>query len=84
MSITLDIPEDILAGSFGVPTNQLPRCIVLELACALYGRDAITLAQAGELAGLDRFAMAEELGRRNIPRNYTAADVAADLAYASR
>jgi predicted HTH domain antitoxin len=41
----------------------------------------MTHAQAEKLAGLDRFEMGDELARRNIPRHYGEADVAADIAY---
>jgi len=64
-----------------VPGEEVPRQVRIELACALYARNAMTHAQAAKLAGLDRFEMSEELARRNVPRHYAADDLAADLAY---
>ncbi len=81
MSVTLDVPEELLADVFHVAAPEVPRQVRIELACALYGRGAMTHAEAAKLAGLDRFEMDGELARRNIPRHYGAADVAADLAY---
>ena len=81
MSVTLEIPGDLLAQVLHVPEEEVPRQVRIELACALYARSAMTHAQAAKLAGLDRFEMGEELARRNIPRHYAAADLAADLAY---
>ena len=81
MSVTLDLPAELLAGVFQVPQPDVPRQVRIELACALHARGAMTHAQAAELAGLDRFELGEELARRNIPRHYSQADFAADLAY---
>lgn len=81
MSVTLDIPEALLAEVFHVPQQEVPRQVRIELACALYARGAMTHAQASTLAELDRFEMDEEIARRQIPHHYTTADLAADLAY---
>ena len=81
MSITLDLPEELLSGAFKVPKADVPRQVIIELACSLYARKALAHGQAAALAGLDRFQMDEELSRREIPHHYTDADVKADLAY---
>ena len=81
MTVTLDVPEELLADVFHVPAPEVPRQVRIELACALHARDAMTHAQAAKLAGLDRFEMDDELARRNIPRHYGEADVAADIAH---
>ena len=81
MSVTLEIPEELLAEAFHVPAADVPRHLRIELACALYAQDRLSLAKAAELAGLDRFQMGQELGRRNIPRHYTPDDLKADLRY---
>ncbi len=81
MSVTLDVPEELLADVFHVPAPDVPRQVQIELACALYARGAMTHAQSAKLAGLDRFEMDEEFARRNIPRHYGEPDVAADIAY---
>jgi predicted HTH domain antitoxin len=82
MSVTLEIPEKLLAEAFHVPEADVPRQLRIELACALYGQNRLGLGKAAELAGLDRFQMGDELARRNIPRHYTQDDLNSDLRYA--
>jgi len=79
MSVTIDLPEGLLEGVFRVPEPEVPRQVLIELACALYARRALTHNQAAALAGLDRFELGEELARREIPRHYSKDDLAADL-----
>jgi predicted HTH domain antitoxin len=81
MSVTLEVPGDLLAQVLHVPQPEVPRQVRIEIACALYARGAMSHAQATQLAGLDRFEMGEELSQRNIPRHYATADLAADIAY---
>jgi predicted HTH domain antitoxin len=81
MSVTIDLPEGLLAGVFHVPEPEVPRQVLIELACALYARQALTHAQAAALAGLDRFELGLELARREIPRHYSEDDLAADITY---
>lgn len=81
MSVTLDLPEDLLAGVFRVPEPEVPRQVLIELACAFYARQALSHAQAAALASLDRFEFGTELARRDIPRHYSRDDLAADLSY---
>jgi predicted HTH domain antitoxin len=59
----------------------VPRQVLIELACALYARRALTHSQAAALAGLNRFELVEELARREIPHHYSEDDLAADLTY---
>ncbi len=81
MSVTIDLPDGLLAGVFHVPEAEVPRQVLIELACALYTRHALTHAEAAELARLDRFELSEELARREIPVHYGKDDLAADLTY---
>lgn len=82
MSITLELPEDLLTEAFKVTQSEVPRVVRLELACALYGRGVLTQSQGAELAELDRFAFVEELARRGVPQRYTSADLQSDVDYA--
>lgn len=84
MSVTIDLPEQLLAAVFHVPEPEVPQQVRIELACSLYARDALTHAQAADLAGLDRLEMDAELGRRNIPRHYSEDDLLTDIAYGRR
>ena len=81
VSVTINLPEELLADVFHVSEPEVPGQVLIELACALYARRALTHAQAAALAGLDRFKMGEELARRDIARHYTEDDLAADLTY---
>ena len=81
MSLTLDIPDAVMAA-MPVPAADRERYLLLELACTLYAREVLSLGQASELAGIPKLELGLELGRRNIPRHYSEADLAADLAYA--
>ena len=82
MSVTLEVPEELLAEVFHVPAADVPRHVRIELACALYAQGRLSLGKAAELAELDRFQMGQELGRRNISRHYNPEDLKADLQYA--
>ena len=56
---------------------------VLEIACTLYERNLLTFGQAAALAGVSKIDLGRELGVRDIPRHYSEAELAADIAYAS-
>jgi len=81
MSLTLDIPDDVLAA-MPVPEAERERFILLEIACLLYARDLLSLGRAAELAGMSRPEFGLELGHHGIARHYTASELEADLAYA--
>jgi predicted HTH domain antitoxin len=81
MSVTLDIPDDVLC-CLPVPAPEHSRYLRVEIACMLYGRGVLSLGRAAELAGMAKFDFGVEAGNRGIPRHYTTADLDADLAYA--
>ena len=83
MSITLDIPPDI-AASVGVPPHELEPRLRLELAIALYTQNLLTSGNASALAELTRSEWVAALGKRQVPRHYSDADLNEDLAYAER
>jgi len=56
----------------------------LELACALYARGKMSAVAGARLAGTDLVSFQGALSDRNIPRNYTAKDLHADLAAMDR
>ncbi len=82
MSVTLEIPEQLLAEALNVTDAEVPGRLRVELACALDAQDRLSLGQAAQLGGLDRYQMGEELARRNLPRHYTLDDLNADVRYA--
>ncbi len=81
MSLTHDIPEDVMAA-LPVPEGERERYLLLEMACALYARGLLSLGRAAELAGISKIDFGLEVGRRGIPRHYTQAELDADLTHA--
>ena len=80
MSVTLDIPEEILSAIPG-SADEVRERLRLELACALYQREMASLGSAARLAGLHSFLFGHELTRRGIARHYGEAEMADDAAY---
>jgi predicted HTH domain antitoxin len=56
-----------------------PQQVRLDLAVGMYSSGRVTLGTAAEVAGLSVPEFQRELGRRRIPVNYTAEDLAYDL-----
>ena len=81
MSVTLDIPDEVLAV-LPIPEQDRNGYLLLEIACALYARDVLSLGKAAELAGMPKITFGQEVGRRGIARHYTDTELEADLAYA--
>jgi len=81
MAITLHIPDSITAG-LRLPKGEIEPRLRLELALALYGHGILSFGKAAELAGVDHAHMAEQLGRRGIPRHYGPEELPEDLSYA--
>jgi predicted HTH domain antitoxin len=81
MTYHLDIPESI-ANSIRLPMTEIEPRLRVELALALYTQGILSFGKAAELAELTRFAFADLIGERNIPRHYTQQDLAQDLDYA--
>ncbi len=81
MSVTFNIPEDVLAA-MPVPQEQREQYLLLELACSLYARNVLSLGLGAEMAGMSKVDFGLEVGRRGIPRHYTQAELEVDLAYA--
>ena len=67
-----------------LPVSEAERkqYLLLEITCALYARDLLSLGKAAELVGMTKFSFGQELGRRGIARHYTETELEADLAYA--
>ncbi len=62
-----------------VETQLDPRQVQLDLAVGMYSSVRVTLGTAAEVAGLSVPEFQRELGRRRIPINYTAEDLAYDV-----
>ena len=81
MTYHVDIPESV-ARSLRLPVGEIEPRLRTELAVALYAQGILPFGKASELAGASRFAFAELVGQRNIPRHYGDGDLAKDLDYA--
>jgi len=80
-NLTLDIPNDV-ADALRLPPDEAEQEVRKELAITLYARQLLPLGKARKLAGLSRRDFEALLGERQVPRDYTEADLKGDLAYA--
>ena len=83
MSIQLQIPDSI-AQALRLPPLEQQEQLMVELAIALYARGILSFGKARELCGLSKYEFGLLLGRRSIPRHYTADDLHSDVNYARR
>jgi predicted HTH domain antitoxin len=73
--MTLQIPEDILQAA-----KLDERGVLVELACHLYDKDRLSVAQARRLAGMTRGEFEDALFERNISvYRYTLEDYQQDM-----
>ena len=72
MSITLELPIDL--------SEQELAEVKQDLAVLLYTRQAASLGKAAKIVGLTRIQFQRLLAHKQIPINYTEADLEADLA----
>ena len=77
-TLTLDIPEDILA-TVKIPRNRLQSDLRRELALQLYRENMISFANAHRLAEMSKIEFHYLLGERQIPRQYDEEDFEQDL-----
>jgi predicted HTH domain antitoxin len=80
MAFTL---EDDLAQAAHL-SDLTPEQTRLALAIGLFAEDCLTLAQAADLAGLDRLAFQQRLAVRGIPLHYGPEGFDMDLAELAR
>ena len=83
MTLRLDIPESV-AQSLRLPEPEVLPRLRAELAIALYARAILSFGKASELAEMSRYAFAELVAERDIPRHYTEHELAQDRNYARR
>ena len=72
--MTLVLPDDAVTRSFS------PKDLLLELACALYARNRVNMAQGARMAGLERMEFQAALCDRDIAVHYTEDDLRSDMA----
>jgi predicted HTH domain antitoxin len=81
MSIQLEIPDSV-AQAMRLPPRDQKKQLLVELAVALYTQGILPFGKARELAGLSRYEFGILLGKRDIPRHYSAKDLQDDVTYA--
>jgi predicted HTH domain antitoxin len=72
--MTLELPEIDAIQRFSADDLRL------ELACALYARGRVSAVSGADLSGLDLLTFQAALREREIPRQYSAADLDDDMA----
>jgi predicted HTH domain antitoxin len=78
---TIEIDDDVYEA-LRIPEGERSKAVKQELAISLYARDILSFGKARELAELSKREFHELLGEREIPRHYTAEELAEDLEYA--
>lgn len=82
MIVKVHLDDSVLLEA-GLTAASLAAEVRLELALALYRRNAISAGRAAELADVSRGEMERVLTERKMRHEYTAADLEMDLALAS-
>ena len=72
--MTLELPEINAIQRFSADDLRL------ELACALYARGRVSAVSGADLSGVDLLTFQAALSEREIPRQYSAADLDDDMA----
>ena len=71
--MTLVLPDDPVTSSFSA------KDLLLELACALYARNRVNMAQGARMAGVERMDFQEALCDRHIAVHYSDDDLRSDV-----
>lgn len=78
---TIEIADDVYEA-LQIPEGERSQAMKQELAISLYAQDILSFGKARALAELSKREFHELLGRREIPRHYTEAELAEDIRYA--
>lgn len=79
-TMTLEVPGEVLEA-VRLPSAEVEKELLKELALALYQRGALSLGKARILARMTRWEFEELLGHRGIVRHYGDADLTEDIQY---
>jgi len=79
--LMLEVPGEVMEA-IKLPSGEVEKELRKELALALYQRGALSLGKAKALAQMTRWDFEELLGKREIVRHYTRADLEEDIRYA--
>ena len=79
VEITIKLP-DLLAQAFGATAEARSKRLTEDAAIGEYRDGKLSQRQVGEMLGLDYWQTERFLTERNVPLNYTIADLQADQA----
>lgn len=72
--MTITVPDSVAEES-----HLTPETVLLDVAIGIYKREQWSMGRCAKIAGLTRVQFQEELGKREIPINYDAADFDQDM-----
>ena len=79
--LTLEVPTEVI-DAVRLPSGELEKELLKELALALYSRRVLPFGKARLLAQMNRWQFEQLLAERQIERHYSEADLEDDLQYA--
>jgi predicted HTH domain antitoxin len=80
--VSITIPTGV-KRALKIPDREIAARLQLELAVHLYEEWLLSFSKAAELAQMSRWAFAEALAKRKVPRHYTEQDLDEDIAFAN-
>jgi len=81
MTLYLEIPDSV-ARAMRLPPSEQRQKLLIELSVTLYAQGILSFGKARELAGMDKLAFGQLLGKRGVPRHYGEEDLQDDITYA--
>ena len=81
MTLHLEIPDSV-TQAMRLPDGEREQRIMLEIAISLYAQGILSFGKARQLCGMTKYEFGVLLGKRSVPRHYTAEDLQDDLNYA--
>jgi predicted HTH domain antitoxin len=78
---TIEIDDEVY-DALRVPEKDRPEAMKRELAVSLYAQGILSFGKARALAEMSKREFQTVLGKREIPRHYTDAELADDIEYA--
>ena len=81
MTLHLEIPDSVTQAMRLPPSKQRQR-LLIELAVTLYTQGILSFGKARELAGMEKLAFGQLLGKRGVSRHHGEEEIQDDFSYA--
>ena len=81
MTLYLEIPDSV-TQAMRIPPGEQRQQLLVELAVTLYAQGILSFGKARELAGMEKLAFGQLLGKRGISRHYGEEELQDDISYA--